>query len=319
MHAAVVTSFAEPPHYQQADDPLAEAAGEEVVQVLAAGLHPRVRSGASGTHYTSAGTLPLIPGVDGVGRTPDGALVYFVLYDTIHGSMAERTVIDRRRSVALPDDVDVARIAAAMNPGMSSWVGLRQRISFQPGQSVLVLGATGNAGQMAVQIARRLGAARVVAAGRDADRLAMLPGLGADETVSLVGEPDTVDRRLGEAAGDVDVVIDYTWGSPSQRALPAVLTHRQDRAQPLTWLQIGAIAGPSIELQSAWLRGARVQILGSGQGSVSTDGIVEELPALVAEISDGAFEVNAVSTPLSQVNSAWNAPTAPGERIVFVP
>ncbi len=172
---------------------------------------------------------------------------------------------------------------------------------------------------MAVQIARRLGAARVVAAGRDADRLAMLPGLGADETVSLVGEPDTVDRRLGEAAGDVDVVIDYTWGSPSQRALPAVLTHRQDRAQPLTWLQIGAIAGPSIELQSAWLRGARVQILGSGQGSVSTDGIVEELPALVAEISDGAFEVNAVSTPLSQVNSAWNAPTAPGERIVFVP
>jgi NADPH:quinone reductase-like Zn-dependent oxidoreductase len=319
MHAAVVTSFEEPPEYRQADDPVAQTAGDEVVQVLAAGLHPRVRSGASGAHYTSTGKLPLIPGVDGVGRTGSGEQVYFVLHDTTHGSMAERTVIDRRRSVVLPGDVDVAAIAAAMNAAMSAWVGLRQRISLQPGQSVLVLGATGSAGQMAVQIARRLGASRIVAAGRDADRLAMLPDLGADQTVSLVGDPDTVDRQLGEAASGVDVVIDYTWGSPSQRALPAVLTHREDRAQPLTWLQIGAIAGPTIELQSAWLRAARVQILGSGQGSVSTEAIVQELPALAAEIGEGAFVVNAVPTPLSQVSPAWNASTAPGRRIVFVP
>ena len=306
-------------HYRHVEDPVARDERDEVVPVLAAGLHPRVRSGASGSHYTSTGRLPLIPGIDGVGHTISGKLVYFVLPDTTRGSMAQQVAIDRRRSVLLPDDVDVAKIAAAMNPGMSSWVALHQRISFQPGQSVLILGATGNAGQMAVQIARHFGASRVVAAGRDTDRLAILPDIGADQTVSLVGDPDTVDRELGQAASDIDVVIDSTWGIPTQRALPAVLSHREDKAQPLTWLQIGAIAGPSIELQSAWLRAARIQILGSGQGSVRTRAIAQELPALAAEISAGTFVINAAPTPLSQVNAAWNAPTAPGERIVFTP
>ncbi len=319
MHAAVVTSFAHPPRYQPFEDPVAQDEHEDIVRVLAAGLHPRVRSGASGSHYTGTGALPLIPGIDGVGETSAGERVYFLLVDTPRGSMAERVAVDRRRSVVLPTDADVERIAAAMNPGMSAWVALRRRIDFQPGQSVLVLGATGSAGQMAIQVARHFGASRVVAAGRDASPLATLPELGADETVSLVGDPDVVDRILGHAASAVDVVIDYTWGASTQRALPAVLTHREDRSRALTWLQIGAIAGPSIELQSAWLRAARVEILGSGQGSVPTRAFVEELPALAAEISAGTFAIDAVPTPLSQVEAAWNAPTAPGERVVFTP
>ncbi len=319
MSAAVVTSFEQPPHYQQFQDPVARDEHEEVVRVLAAGLHPRVRSGASGSHYTSTGALPLIPGIDGVGETGSGELVYFLLFDTTRGSMAEHVAVDRRRSVVLPPDADVAKLAAAMNPGMSAWVALRRRIEFRPGQSVLVLGATGSAGQMAVQIARHFGAGHIVAAGRDAARLAALPGLGADETVSLVGDPDTVDRALGQAATDVDVVIDYTWGASAQRAMPAVLTHRADRSKPLTWLQIGAIAGPTIELQSSWLRAARIEILGSGQGSVPTQAFVAELPALADEISAGTFAVHAVPTALSRVQAAWNAPTTPGERIVFTP
>ena len=108
-------------------------------------------------------------------------------------------------------------------------------------------------------------------------------------------------------------------GAVDAAGLPAVLTHREDRAKPLTWLQIGATAGPTIELQSAWLRAARVEILGSGQGSVPTQAFVEELSALAAEVSAGTFEVNAVPTPLSRVEAAWLAPTAPGERIVFMP
>ena len=217
--AAVVTSFEHPPCYQPFEDPVAQDEHEEIVRVLAAGLHPRVRSDASGSHYTSTGALPLIPGIDGVGETSGGERVYFLLIDTTRGSMAEWVAVDRRRSVVLPTDADVERIAAAMNPGMSSWVALRRRIDFQPGQSVLVLGATGSAGQMAIQVARHFGASRVIAAGRDAARLATLPELGADETVSLVGDPDAVDHALGQAASAVDVVIDYTWGAPTQRAL----------------------------------------------------------------------------------------------------
>ena len=106
-----------------------------------------------------------------MGRSADGQLLYFVAFDSPFGTMAERTVIDLRRSAPLPQDANVAAIAAGMNPGMSSWVALRRRIPVSPGQRVLVLGATGNAGQMAVQIAKFLGASHVTAAGRDAERL----------------------------------------------------------------------------------------------------------------------------------------------------
>jgi NADPH:quinone reductase-like Zn-dependent oxidoreductase len=319
MNAAVVRSFAEPPAYEAFDTPTPGTPDEVVIDVLATALHPRTRSSADGSHYTSGGELPMIPGFDGVGRDPDGRLRYFVLADTHLGSMAEQVVIDPRRSTVLPDDTDVLTVAAAMNPGMSSWIALRSRIAFEPGQRVLVLGATGNAGQLAVQIAKHLGAAHVVAAGRDPERLATLTGLGADVTVSLAGDPDTADRALGGAAADVDVVLDYLWGTATARVMPAVITNRSDRSRPLTWIEIGSMAGLELTLPSAWLRAARLQLVGSGQGSVSTRDIVRELPALAAEISTGAYTVGAVATPLSEVRTAWRAPVAPGQRIVFAP
>jgi NADPH:quinone reductase-like Zn-dependent oxidoreductase len=121
--------------------------------VLAAGLHPRVRSQADGSHYTSTDELPLVPGIDAVVRDPRGRIRYAILDDTTLGTMAERTLIDLRRSVVLPSGIDPVRIAAAMNPAMSSWVALRRRVDFPRRQSVLVLGATGSAGRMAIQIA----------------------------------------------------------------------------------------------------------------------------------------------------------------------
>jgi len=319
MHAAVVRSFDTPPRYETFQTPEPGSEHEIAVDVLAAGLHPRVRSGASGSHYTSTEELPLIPGVDGVGRSADGRLLYFVAADGAFGSMAERTVVDRRRAVVLPDDVDVSAIAAGMNPGMSSWVALRKRISFRAGQNVLVLGATGNAGQMAVQIARFLGAGRVVGAGRDTQRLAGLKRLGADETVSLNGEADEIAQALATAGGDVDVVIDYLWGSVTDRAIPALVQGRAERSRPLWWIQIGSMAGITITLPSAALRAANLQLLGSGQGSVTTAGIAAELPELAAQITAGTFVVDPLPTPLADVESAWSKPTVSGQRIVFTP
>src|ERR1700735_2706841 len=179
MHAAVVRSFDQPPRYEAYDTPRPSGAEETLADVLAVGLHPRVRSGAAARHSTSTGTLPMIPGIDGVGRLPDGGLVYFAVPDDVWGSMAEQAVVDPRRTVPLPDGADVAKVAAAMNPAMSAWVALRRRVPLQPGQSVLVLGATGNAGTMAVQVASRLGAGRVVGAGRNPERLAALVAGGA--------------------------------------------------------------------------------------------------------------------------------------------
>ena len=135
MNAVVVTSFEQAPHYQQFDVPQPSTGEEILVDVLAVGLHPRVRTGAAGGHYTSTGMLPMIPGIDGVGRRPDGRRVYFVAADDVIGTMADKALVDPRRSVELPDDIDVAKVAAAMNPAMSSWMALRRRVPIEPGQS----------------------------------------------------------------------------------------------------------------------------------------------------------------------------------------
>ena len=318
MNAAVVTSFAEPPHYQRFEVP--EPSGEEVLaDVLAAGLHPRVRSGAAGQHYTSSGTLPMIPGVDAVGRLPDGTVAYFASGSDVLGTMADKALVDPRRSVTLPPGTDVASVAAAMNPAMSSWVALRRRVPLQPGQSVFVLGATGNAGAMAVRVARRLGAGRVVGAGRDHARLQELLPAGADEVVQLTSDADATAKALSDAAAEADIVLDYLWGEPAQGAIMALLTARSDRSRPLDWIQIGAVAGPTIQLPSVALRSANFRLQGSGQGSVSPSGYLAELPSLVAEISAGAIAVRANPVPLADVEQAWTRPESPGQRTVLVP
>jgi len=318
VKAAVVTSFNTPPRYEDIDAPTPAGPADFVVDVVAAGLHPRVRSQADGSHYTSIDELPLIPGIDGVGRGPDRRLRYFVLPDTTRGSMAERTVVDERRSFLLPEDADVIALAAAMNPAMSSWVALRRRIDFRAGQRVLVLGATGNAGRLAIQVARHLGASAVVAAGRDRRRLATLGAVGATATVALDADPDTVAEQLAEGARDVDVVLDYLWGEPAVRAMVA-LTAPEPRQKPLTWVQIGSVAGRSAAIPSAALRAARLEIVGSGQGSVSTAEILAELPTLAHEISAGRFTVDAKPVRLADVEQAWRTDAYPNQRVVLLP
>jgi NADPH:quinone reductase-like Zn-dependent oxidoreductase len=258
----------------------------------------------------------MIPGIDAVGRLGDGTLVYCVVHDTPFGTMAERVVADRRRCAPLPEGVDEAAVAAAMNPAMSSWIALRLRAPIQPGQSVFVLGATGNAGQMAIQVARLLGAGRVVGAGREISRLA---SSGADEVIALVGDPAVVSARLAKAASESDIVLDYLWGEPAAHAMVALLTARRDRAKRIDWVQIGSMAGPTMALPSAALRSTNLHVMGSGQGSVPLEHIVAELPRIADAVATGAITVNAVRVPLSDVETAWTAPIPAGRRVVFIP
>jgi NADPH:quinone reductase-like Zn-dependent oxidoreductase len=309
MHAAVITSFDEPPSYREFADPSPQGPDDVLVDVLASGLHRRVRSQADGSHYTSTGELPLVPGVDGVARLPDGSMRYFALTDTTFGAMAERTVINRRLSVELPAGVDPVQVAAGMNPAMSAWVALKRRIDFTAGQSVLVLGATGSSGQMAVQVAKQSGAGQVIAAGRDPQRLTALKDLGADTVV-----------RLGhdEMPTEVDVVLDYLWGRVTTDAMTAIATRRRDRARPLTWVEIGSVAGPNAEIPSAALRALPLQIVGSGQGSVPIQDLLAELPAIAAAVGSGALHIPARAVPLADVSSAWQDDDG-AARIVLTP
>jgi len=261
----------------------------------------------------------MVPGIDGVGRRPDGKRIYFVADDDAVGTMAEKAVVDERRSIELPEQVDVAKVAAAMNPAMSAWVALRRRVAIEQGQSVLVLGATGNAGRMAVQVAKLLGAGRVVGAGRDRDRLDTLASVGADAVVQLTEDADATASALGAAAADVDIVIDYLWGRPAQQAIVALLTARSDRSRAMNWIQIGAMAGPTIELPSVALRSANLRIQGNGQGAVSAEVYLGELPSLVDAIGAGAIAITANPIPLAEVETIWTQPGVPGERTVLVP
>ena len=311
MKAAVITSFDHPPRYADIGAPVPEMPGEMLVHVLAAGLHQLTRGRASGAHYSSTGMPPLVAGVDGVGRGADGKLRYFVQGPDMHGTMADQTLIELRRSIELPDDCDPVAVAAAMNPAMAAWLALRCRIPFAAGQKVLILGATGSSGHMAVQIARHLGAAQVIAAGRDERKLARLPELGATDIVALG------DARLADVACDVDVVLDFVWGETAVGIMNALLRRRTDRGVALTWIHVGSMAGDVAPLPGTLLRAANFQVVGSGHGSVPDRAILAELPALVREIVRGTFRIDAQATPLRDVEEAWTGHSS--ARIVFTP
>jgi NADPH:quinone reductase-like Zn-dependent oxidoreductase len=310
MKAAVVRAFDQPPHYEDFPDPVAARSDELVVDVVAAALHPRVRSQASGSHYTSTGELPLVPGIDGVVRDAKGKLHYALLDDNSLGTMAQRTIIEKDRSVALPKHADPVTVAAAINPVMSSWVALKHRIHFKRGSSVLILGATGSAGRMAIQVAKRFGASEVIGAGRNPQRLSELTALGADRVLTL----DQLYR-----AGDVDVVIDYVWGEPTAKGMVDLITHRGDRGKDLTWIQIGSMAGPGAEILSAALRSSRTQIVGSGVGSVDGHDFRNEILNIAKAVTAGEFDVRTQTIPLSDVATAWTQPLDCDNRIVFLP
>lgn len=317
MNAAVVESAQSVPQYRPFDDPVPQP-GESVIRVLAAGLHPIVRSRAKGTHYTSSGQFPLIPGIDGVGRLEEGRRVFFAAASQRFGTFAERSLARLGVLIPLDDALPDAAAAALGNPAMSSWAALSHRARFVAGESVLILGATGVAGQLAVQVAKRRGARRVIACGRNLETLEKTKALGADATVSLELPHDELVAALrDEIHAGVDVVLDYVWGPPAEAALQAI-ARRDNETSPLRYIQIGQSAGRTIPLDGAVLRSSAVELLGSGFGSVSLPELVASISEFFAEAARRPFEVGVRAFPLRDVASAWNEPEA-GDRFVFIP
>ncbi|WP_216207346.1 quinone oxidoreductase family protein [Amycolatopsis aidingensis] len=315
INAALLESFDEPPHFRSIPAPTA-APGQEEVDVLAVGVHPATRGIAAGKHYTSPKTLPALAGADAVVRRADGSLAYVMVMGA--GALAERIVIDPAVAIPVPDGTDPAVLAATMNPALSSWGALRTRVPFQAGQSVLVHGATGNAGSMAVKVARHLGAGRVIAAGRNRSRLGELTAEGADDIVRLTPDQDATAAALAEAAANVDVVLDYVWGPPTELAMRAVLGARTQHTRLLDWVQIGGMGGDAITLSGHALRSNAFRVLGSGFGSVDMQVMRREFTELVAAIAAGGMAVRPYPFPLDQVEAAWAHQDAPGERTVIV-
>ena len=322
MKAAVLSALDQPPRCENFQDPEASD-GEVIVRVRAAALKPIDRQLASGAHYASQQNLPIICGTDGVGNLDDGRRVFFAAPRAPFGAMAERAMVAAMRCFPLPDDVDDVTAAAVFNPGLSAWGALKWRAQIAPGETVLVLGATGVTGRLAIQTAKLLGAGRVVAAGRNERVLASLEELGADAIIRLDKTgPELADVFAREvSAKGFDVVIDYLWGPPVEALLSAIA--RKDfhaASSRVRLVQVGESAGSAIPLPAAVLRSSRLEILGAGSGNApaSREAWGEAIQWLLGNVTRGALKIDAEKVPLAEVESAWGR-NWEGRRAVIIP
>lgn len=301
MRAALIREAGSSPELVDDHD---EPDGEVVVEVTAAPLNPVDVSIAAGTFYAGSPETPYVPGVEGVGRTAEGARVWF---EAGAGSMAERASVDPDRAVELPDGVSDAVAGCLGVAGIAAWVPLAHRACVEEGETVLILGATGVVGQIGVQAARLLGAGRVIAAGRNAEKLAKL---SADATVQL---PATADELREAAGGPIDVVLDPLWGEHASAATEAMNVNGR-------LVILGQAAGQRATLDAGVVRGKALQILGHANGITPPEVKYTAFRAMCDHAAAGDLEVEYEEIPLDQVAAAWERQAAsPHVKLILVP
>jgi len=319
MRAAVLRQLGHPPRLEEFSDPV-PTEDELLVSVRAAALKPVDKQLAAGTHFASPREFPVVCGSDGVGQFPDGCRVFFGGPRRPYGAFAERTVVRQAQCFAVPRSLDDATAAAIPNPGVSAWLSLSHRAKLAPGETVLILGATGVTGKLAVQIAKLLGASRVVGAGRNPEVLASLTAFGADATISLNQSHDSLVAAFAQqnAAKRFDVIIDYLWGSPTEALLTAITAHEFAAASTETRLvQVGESAAPTINLPAAVLRSTALTILGTA-GIPPMDVLTDALHHVLAHAAQGQLRIDTEPLPLSAIESAWSRSNS-SRRLVFIP
>jgi NADPH:quinone reductase-like Zn-dependent oxidoreductase len=305
MKAALILKTGQAPVYGDFPEP-DPSEEENRIAVTAASLSHVTRSRASGTHYSTSGQIPFVVGIDGVGRLASGRRVYFVLPTAPFGSMAEQSRVKASHCLALPDELDDVTAAAIAIPGMSSWAALQETAKFQAGETVLVNGATGTSGRLAVQIAKYLGAKKVIATGRNTEALQSLAPLGADLTIPLGEDGKALEKAFLEPFHEgVDVVLDYLWGSSMERLLVAAAKAGEEGV-PIRCIQIGGASASSISLPNQVLRASALQLMGSGIGSVPFHRLLKAIEGVLQATVRGHFEIATTTVPLSKVEDAWS-------------
>ena len=319
MYAAVLHTIGTAPRYEEFPEPVVRDS-EVIVHVHAASLKPVDKQLASGSHYASHRELPCVCGSDGVGHLGDGRRVFFGGPRPPHGAMAQRTVVPLALTFPVPENLSDETAAALPNPGISAWLSLSYRARLVKGENVLILGATGVTGKLAVQAAKLLGAARVVAAGRNQKALSTLHNLGADATISLA-LPDTElsDAFLREAGpSGFQVVIDYVWGRPAEAFLTAIARKEFAAIKSETrFVQVGESAAPTITLPAAVLRSTALTILGTA-GIPPRDVLLETFQQVMAHAAKGELQIETERVPLADIEKAWQR-VQPGCRLVIIP
>jgi len=323
MKAAVVLQKGEAPKYV-ADfaEPEVKNENEVILRMKASAVKNLDKLRASGQHYSTQHEAfePKVVGSDGVGLLPDGKRVYAI---GIGGMIAEKALVSKDIMVAVPENLDDAVAAALPNAIMGSALALRFRAGMQKGETVLINGATGVTGKMAVQLAKYYSAQKIIVTGRNEQALAQLQTLGADEIISLRQEDENISAAIKEIhkGSPVDMVIDYLWGHSAELILETLKGHG-GASHRTRFITVGGMAGDAITLSSSILRSTDIQLSGSGLGSWSR----EEVKSLVAEIlpemyqmaAEGKLVMDTVSVPLSDIEIAWNRNIEGGKRLVVL-
>jgi NADPH:quinone reductase-like Zn-dependent oxidoreductase len=317
MKAAVLHVLGKAPRFEDFAEPTA-GKDEALVRVRAASLKAVDKQLAGGSHYASPRELPVVCGTDGVGELEDGTRIFFGGPRRPYGAMAQRAVVPRAFCFAVPAALDDATAAALPNPGVSAWLSLTHRAKLAAGESVLILGATGVTGQLAMQIAKLLGAKRVIAAGRNQQMLSRLKELGADATIQIDQAADALKDAFAREAG-FDVVIDYLWGRPTEALLAAItkpefaLVTRETRL-----VQAGESAGATISLPAAVLRSTALTILGTA-GIPSREVLMNAMEQVLSRAARGELRIETERVALAEIERAWERPGESGRRLVVVP
>ncbi|WP_327632932.1 zinc-binding alcohol dehydrogenase family protein [Kribbella sp. NBC_00482] len=314
MKAAVLHEVGGVPRYEEFPDPV-PADGEVVIEVLAAAVENVDKAVAAGTHYASAKyleVLPMIPVFDGIGALADGTVVGFGNPRPPYGALAEKTVVPAGSYAPIPEGIDPA-VATVMASAITA-LTMRTAAGLQPGETVLVQGATGVAGRLAIQVARLLGAGRIVATGRDDSQLGELE---ADVVINTAVSDEELQQAYADAGG-YDVVLDFLWGRPTEILLRALTPDGFAFGMPTRIIQTGEVAGADLVVPASALRTSGVEIVGAAR-NLTPESMGESYQQVVewTRAGDLTFQIDRV--PLSDIGSAWQRTSSRGRRVVVHP
>lgn len=322
MKAAVVYKKGSMPQYSEFPEPIVQNEEEILLHVKAVAITNLDKGKASGKHYSSENESQngFVVGSDAVGVLEDGRRVYA---RGISGTIAEKAIVEKNRIVLLPDGISDTVASALPNAVAGSAMALKFRAGIKAGETVLINGATGFTGQIAIQLAKYYGAKKVIVTGRNEQTLPGLLKLGADEIVSLNQDSESFIAQIKEIHNHtpIDIILDYLWGNPASLILKALqgigsFTHK------VRFVTIGAMAGESIELSSGTLRSTNLQLLGSGLGSWTKEEVkllfLEILPEIFVLAAQNKLQANIEEVLLAEIEKAWDLEVSDGKRLVVI-
>jgi NADPH2:quinone reductase len=320
MKAAVISGFGEIPQYKDFPDPV-PGGDDTLIHVKAAVLENFDKGTAAGTHYSSKKLFPQFPavvGTDGVGETEDGQLLSFGQVRSPYGAFAEKAVAGY--TIPVPGDIDPAKAAAIPPAVLTSLLPLKYSARLQPGETVLIQGATGVSGRIAVQVARMLGAGKVTGTGRNEHSLQLLPSLGADQVINIRQADDALSEAFARADSDreFDVVLDFLWGRPAELLINTFIPKTAGfPKRRIRYIQIGEKAGPSISLPGSALRTSGLELMGIV--NISQETLFEEISRIWQWIREDQLYMDIERVPLSDIARAWQRTDLEGKRLVILP